>query len=165
MFDQLVEVPSYGDNGMPLMQWVFYDKQLIDLAEAGQIVEDVEQAGYTLTGTAFEMGMGPFPTAGAEAAALGITYGLNGDYLAMLTPVTRLVSNWKVLGYTDERVAELTGRDVGDSGSGGGNDIGSDPGGSSECFVQALGGSGVGTGGWLAALVAALAAIGVGRRQ
>ncbi len=46
---------------------------------------------------------------------------------------------------------------------GGGNTataVGTDVTGSSECFAQALGGSGVGVGGWLVAL----AALGVGRR-
>jgi hypothetical protein len=146
------------------MQWMFYSKQLIDLAEAGQVVADVEQSGYTLAGTPFEMGV-TFRPASQDATALGITYGLEGDYLAMLTPVTRLVSNWKVLGYTDERIAELTNR----TAAGGGNgsqtsDVGTDVTGSSECFVQTLGGSGAGVGSWLAGLIAALAALGVSRR-
>ncbi len=164
VFDQKVEVPSYGANGMPLMQWVFYDQALLAKAEAGEAVADVETAGYVKTGEPFEMGVS-FRTAGQEAAALGITYGLNGDYLAMLTPVTHLVSNWKVLGYTDERIAELTNRTAtgGDSSSQT-SDVGTDAAGSSECFVQVLGGSGVGIGGWLAGLAAALAALGVSRR-
>lgn len=163
VFDQMVEVPSYGANGRPLMQWMFYSKQLIDLAEAGQVVADVEQSGYTVAGTPFEMG-GTFRTASQDAAALGITYGLEGDYLAMLTPVTHLVSNWKVLGYTDERIAELTNRTAaGGSGGSQTSDVGTDVTGSSECFVQTLGG-GAGVGSWLAGLIAALAALGVSRR-
>ncbi len=164
VFDQLVEVPSYGANGMPLMQWVFYDKALIDLAEAGQIVEDVEQDGYTRTGTAFEMGI-TFRRASQDATALGITYGLEGDYLAMLTPVTRLVSNWKVLGYTDQRIGELTNRTVAGGGSATTSDVGTDVTGSSECFVQALGSGAAGFAGWLTIPLAVLGVVGLLRRR
>lgn len=53
---------------------------------------------------------------------------------------------------------ELSNRTVADGGGNTATDVGTDVTGSSGCFVQALGG-------WVAALVAALAAIGVGRRQ
>jgi hypothetical protein len=162
VFDQKVEVPAYGDNGMPLMQWAFYSAELLDEAEAGRIVEDVVQAGYVLNGTPFEMGIS-FRTAGQDAADLGITYGLGGDYLAVLTPVTRLVSNWKVLGYSDSRIAELTNRTP--AGSGGDGNAGSNSSSSSTCFVQVLGGSTAGVAGWLVGLLAAVGGAGILRRR
>ncbi len=159
VFDQPVEVPTYGTNGMPLFHWEFFSRELLAKAEAGEVVANVEDAGYLLKGGDFEMGI-TFETASQAAASLGITFGLAGDYLAVLTPTTRMATNWAVLGYSAARVAELTGQ-----APGGGvlpGDVESDKSGSSECFVQTLGGE---LPGIAPALALGLALLGLGLRR
>ncbi|GAB6061299.1 cytochrome c3 family protein [Deferrisoma palaeochoriense] len=156
VFNQKVEVPTYGPNGLPLVHWEFYSKELLEKAEAGEIVEDVWEAGYALASDDFEMG-GPFVTASQAAEALGITFGLDGDYIAVLVPTTRLATNWEVLGYSAARIAELTGTSSEEAGGVIPGDVESDEAGSSECFVQALGGE-VGPLAGLSWLLAAAAA-------
>ncbi|GAB4256313.1 MAG: hypothetical protein Kow0092_02290 [Deferrisomatales bacterium] len=163
VFNQTVEVPTYGPNGRPLMHWEFYSTDLLERAEAGEIVEDVWAEGYALAGEDFEMG-GPFVTASQAARALGVTFGYGGDTIAVLVPTTRLATNWEVLGYSAARIAELTGTSAQETGSVIPGDVESDEAGSSECFVQALGG-GAGRFGGLWTLAAATAvALGLRKR-
>ncbi|MBE0617830.1 MAG: hypothetical protein IH608_07890, partial [Proteobacteria bacterium] len=138
VFDQPVEVPTYGPSGMPLFHWEFFSKDLLAKAEAGEVVANVEDAGYLLKGGDFEMGV-TFETASRAAAALGVTFGKDGGYLAVLTPTTRLATNWDVLGYSAARVAELTGEASGDGAPPAETEAHDS--GSSGCFVQSLGGA------------------------
>lgn len=162
VFSQKVEVPDYGPSGMPLFHWEFYSRELLAKAEAGEFVADVWADGYALRSASFEMGRA-FVAASQAAASFSppITTGVDGEYLAVLTPTTRLATNWEVLGYSPRRIAELTGVSTdGDPAVPG--DVGSGRGGSSECFVQALG-AGAPTTGWLAAGL--LAALGLALRR
>ena len=143
VFDQKVEVPTYGPNGRPLFHWEFYSKELLAKAEAGEIVADVWAAGYAKRGSDFEMGI-TFVTASQAAAALELTFGNSGTYLAVLAPTNRLATNWAVLGYSAQRRAELVGESSDASGSVTPADADSDDGDSSRCFVQTLGGAGGG---------------------
>jgi hypothetical protein len=160
IFDQSVEVPTYGVNGMPLFHWEFFSKELLAKAESGEIVDNVEDAGYLLKGGDFEMGV-TFEPASQAAAGLGITFGLTGDYLAVLTPTNRLATNWAVLGYSDERRAELVGEASG--GGGGPSGSGSDSS-SGWCFLQSLGAASGGLAP-LSLTAAALALVGLRKRR
>ncbi|MEW6487354.1 MAG: hypothetical protein AB1578_05480 [Thermodesulfobacteriota bacterium] len=162
VFAQKVEVPDYGPSGMPLFHWEFYSRELLAKAEAGQFVADVWADGYALRSASFEMGSA-FVTASQAAASFSppVTSGVEGEYLAVLTPTTRLATNWEVLGYSPRRIAELTGvSSDGDPSVPG--DVGSSRSGSSECFVQALGAAAP-SAGWLAAGL--LAALGLALRR
>ncbi|WP_461393871.1 hypothetical protein [Deferrisoma sp.] len=172
VFNQKVEVPTYGPKGLPLVHWEFYSKELLEKAEAGEIVEDVWEAGYALASDDFEMD-GPFVTASQAAKALGmdmdmdmdITFGLDGDYIAVLVPTTRLATNWEVLGYSAARIAELTGTSSEEAGGVIPGDVESDEAGSSECFVQALGGQAGSPAGLAWILAAAAASLGLAGRK
>jgi hypothetical protein len=168
VFDQPVEVPTYGPSRMPLFHWEFLDQELLALAEAGTYVDDVEAEGYLLKGGDFEMGV-TFVTATQAAAELAdelgreVTFGKGGQYLAVLTPTTRLATNWEVLGYSAQRIAELTGQTDGGGGVLPG-DVESGKGGSSECFVQTLGGEAGGIAPWLLGALGAVLAGALRRR-
>ncbi len=163
VLNQPVEVPERGEHGMPLVHWEFYSQELLEKAEAGEIVEDVWAAGYARRGEDFELGM-TFVTASEAAEALGITWGHGGDYIAVLVPTTRLATNWEVLGYSAARVAELTGTSSEAAGGVIPGDVESDRAGSSECFLGVLTREAGGGAGWIL-LPAAAAALGLLRRR
>lgn len=139
VFEQLVEVPKYGPNGMPQLHWEFYSSELLALAEAGTPVDDVWAAGYAKKGDDFEMGLA-FETASEAAAKLGITAGYVDDgstyYIAVLTPTTKMATNWEVLGYSAAKVAELTNQTSSSDAVGTDVEKGEE---TSACFIEALG--------------------------